>query len=141
MVPRNIIGAPIAIVLAVCLIMLVVVADQILQREAIMSGDKVDARPWLAASATEDVSRCGKTRGEIGEPAPIPFPESPYCIAELVVPFCPARRKPADLIAAPPQIPRFRDHFDGRQHGILQATMEKPVALVEAMRLTRENST
>src|SRR5207237_7281981 len=52
-VPRTVVGIAVLVVLAVRLVVLVVIGDGIVQREAVMRGDEVDAGPWFAAAAVE----------------------------------------------------------------------------------------
>ena len=47
----------VAVVLAVRLVVLVVVGDEVVEREAVMRGDEIDAGPGLAAAAVEQVGR------------------------------------------------------------------------------------
>jgi len=69
-VPRLIIIVAILVILAVGFVVLVVVADEIVQREAIVRGDEVDRRPGFAAAALEEVGRGAQPRRQrrgIGE--------------------------------------------------------------------------
>jgi hypothetical protein len=43
-IPRCVVIVAVLIPLLICIVVLVVVADEIIQREAIMSSDKIDAR-------------------------------------------------------------------------------------------------
>src|SRR6202022_4203397 len=52
----------VVVVLAVGLIALIVVADQILQSETVMNGNEVDACPGTPAAPAEDVGRAGDAR-------------------------------------------------------------------------------
>ena len=54
-IPAEIGVVPVAIVLAVRLVMLFVVADEVLQRETVMRGDEVDARPRTATAIAENI--------------------------------------------------------------------------------------
>ena len=47
---------PIPIILAVGLIMLVVVGNQVVQIKAVMRGHEIDAGPWLAPAFVEQVA-------------------------------------------------------------------------------------
>ena len=107
--------------------------------EAVVRGDEIYARPRTPAAPVELVAGAGKALGEIGHHALIAFPESADGIAEAVVPFRPARRKAAHLIAARTAIPRLGNQTHAREHRILPATVEKAAAFVETMRLAAEN--
>src|ERR1700731_2004075 len=99
------------VVLAVRLVVLVVVGDQVMHGETIVRGDEVDAGPGLAAAAAERIRRCGEARRHFGGLAFVAFPERAHGVAELVVPFSPTRWEAADLIAAGTDVPRFGDHL------------------------------
>ena len=49
-VPREVVRVAVAVVFAVRFVVLVVVGDEIVQREAVVRGDEIDARPGLAAA-------------------------------------------------------------------------------------------
>ena len=104
-------GVPVAVILAVRLVVLLVVGDEVVQREAVVRGDEVDARPGLAAAAVEDVGRAGQARRERRRRR-LAAPEVAHRIAVLVVPFRPARREAADLVAAGAAIPGLGDQLD-----------------------------
>src|ERR1700730_16543733 len=128
----------VAVLLAVRLVVLVVVGDEVAKREPIMGGDEVDARPGLSATKVELVGRGAETRRQglrTGFAAPIVAD----CVPERVVPFGPARRKPADLIASGPAIPRLGDQLHLGEPGILAYRFEKAALGFEAVRFAREN--
>ena len=52
-VPGPVVGRAVVVVFAVRVVVLLVVGNAVVQREAIMSGDEVDAGPGLAALAVE----------------------------------------------------------------------------------------
>src|SRR5215208_1268034 len=104
-----------------------------------MGGDEVDAGPGLAAAAVEQVGRAGHSGGEIGDLPLIPLPIAPHGIAEAVVPLGPAWREVADLIAAGADVPWLGDQLHPRQHRVLAAAVEEPAALIEAVRLARQD--
>src|SRR6185503_5410213 len=97
-VPRAVVRVPVAVALAVRVVVLVVVRDEVVEREAVVGGDEVDARPGLAAALVEGVGRGAKAwrerlHGGFGAPVVA------HRVAELVVPLRPARREAADLVA------------------------------------------
>ena len=129
---------PVLVVLAIRLVVLLVVGDEVVQGEPVMGGDEIDAGPGLAAAVIEDVAGRAKPRGE-GARRCLTAPEIAHRVAEFVVPFGPARRKAADLVAAGPAIPRLGDQLDGAQHRVLAARFEEAALIVEAVRLARED--
>src|SRR6185436_5128541 len=65
-IPRAVVRVAVAVVLAVGLVVLVVVGDDVVQREAVVRGDEVDARPGLAAAVVEFRRRGAQARRERG---------------------------------------------------------------------------
>ena len=124
-----VVGA-VAIVFLVRLVVLVLVADQIGEREAVVDGDMIDLacgpRPsWRIAapmrSARWPCRRAGRHRP----------PVAPQRLAIDVVPLRPAGRKAADLIAAKPDVPRFGDQLDVGENRILPDRGEEHAVRVE----------
>src|SRR6185312_13748289 len=103
-----------------------------------MGGDEIDAGPRPPTAMVEEVARgaepCRQRRGRRRA-----FPEVAHGIAELVVPFGPARREGADLVAARTQIPRLGDQLHRAEDGILAARLEEAALIVEAVGLTRQD--
>ena len=137
-VRRSVVGRAVLVVLAVRLVVLVVVGDEIVQREAIVRGDEVDRGPRLPPAALEQIRRRAQPRRERAG-GRVPCPEAPGRVAELIVPLRPARRKAADLVAPGPAVPRLRDQLDGLQDRILAARLEESALIVEPVRLARED--
>ena len=54
-IPRAVVAAAVVVVLAVRLVVLVVVGDEVVEREAVMRGDEVNAGPGLAPLAIETI--------------------------------------------------------------------------------------
>src|SRR4029077_6802780 len=90
--------APVAIIFAVRLVVLVGIAHEILQGEAVMDSDEIDARPRPPTAISENIRGTRDPRGEIGDETPVASPEAPHSVAILSVPFGPAGREVAELI-------------------------------------------
>src|SRR5690606_29923693 len=138
-VPREVIVAAVAIVLVVVLVVLLVVGHQILEGEAVVGGDEVHRAERPATALVEQVTRGRQAGGEIGELAVVAFPECTYGVAELVVPFRPARREAANLVAAGAAVPRLGDQLGLGQYRVLATSDEEAVALVEAFMFAAED--
>ena len=112
-IPRVVVGAPVAIVFVVRFVVLVVVRNEVVQRESVVRGDEVDARPRFSPAPVEEVRGCREALRDAGGLAFVAFPVRAHRVAELVVPLGPARRKLAHLISARPDVPRLGDqlHF------------------------------
>src|SRR3982074_1262000 len=124
------------IVFAVRLIVLLVIGNEVVKRESIMRGDEVYGGPRLSAAFVKQVRGCGKARRQVSQLALITLPERAHRIAKAVIPFGPARRKMAHLIASGAAVPWFRDQLDLTQDRILPARIQKAPAFVEAGRLS-----
>src|SRR5262249_41084660 len=109
----------VAIAFAVRLVVLVVVADEIAEREAVMGGDEIDARPGPPAVVAEDVGRAGQARGKLARDTLIALPEAPHGVAILSVPLGPAGGQIAELIPSGAHIPGLGNELQRREHGIL----------------------
>src|SRR5258705_9554120 len=104
-----VVGA-VAIVLAIGLVVLLVVAEQVGQRETVMHGDVIDAGPRIAAVMIEQIGGAGHAAGHLADQAAFAAPVTPHRAAIAVVPFRPLRGKRADLVAAEADVPGFADH-------------------------------
>ena len=129
----------VVVVLAVGEVVLVVVADEVVQGEAVMRGDEVDRGPGLAPALVEELGRGGEAGGEIGQLVLAADPVFADVVAVAVVPFRPARREAPDLIAAGAAVPGLGDELDLGEHRVLPAGIEEAAALVEAVVLARED--
>src|SRR6185312_5494491 len=98
-----------------------------------MGGDEIHAGPRVAATLAETVRGSGEPGCHFGQLAFVAFPVGSDRIAELVVPFRPARRKPAHLITAGSDVPGFGNELDGGEHRVLQTGIQKSMSLVEAV--------
>src|SRR5262249_40815458 len=108
-IPAEIAVVPVAILLAVRLVVLLVVADEVGEGEPVMGGDEVDAGPGATAGMAEDVGGAGEARGEVGGDPFIALPEAPDRVAILRVPLRPARREAAELVAVGAGVPWLGD--------------------------------
>src|SRR5688500_14034302 len=95
----------VAVLFAVRFVVLVVVGDEIVQREAVVRGDEVDASPGFTSAVVENVSRRGEALRKLGHLAFIAFPVRAHRVAVFVIPFGPARRKLPDLVTAGTDVP------------------------------------
>ena len=106
-IPAEVGIASVAIVVAIGLIVLFVVADQVLQCETVMRGNKIDACPRAPAPVAEDVGRPRHARSQIGDEPLVTLPKAPHCVAVLPIPLCPTWRKIAQVVAVGAEIPRL----------------------------------
>ncbi|MNO86083.1 hypothetical protein D3C76_774730 [compost metagenome] len=121
----------ILVVLVVGLVVLVVVRDQVAQRETVVGGDEIHRAIRTSATLVEQFAGSGHAPGEVGELAFVAFPEGTHGIAEAVVPLHPTGGEATDLIATGTTVPGFGDQFYLAQDRVLAAGDEEAVALVE----------
>src|SRR5690606_36271855 len=138
-VPGAVVGMPVPVVFAVGLVVFVVIGNQVVQRKAVMRGNEIHAGPGFAPAPVELVAGCRDAGGKVGGRAGVALPEAAYGVPEPVVPFRPARREAAYLVAAWPAIPGLRDQFDAGQHRILPAAVEESSAFIETVGLSAED--
>ncbi len=115
-VPRPVVVRAVLVVLEVGLVVLLVVRDEVVQREAVVGGDEVDRRGRPPAVVAVEVARAGEARGEVGD-ALLAAPEVAHDVAVDAVPLAPQHGELADLVAAGPDVPRLGDQLDLREHG------------------------
>ena len=108
-IPTSVIVGAVAILFPVCLIVLGVVAHQILQSEAVVRGDEVDAGIGTPSAACVEIARPRNAVGKFSNQPTISFPIGPHCVAVFVVPLRPAHGKLSNLISAFAQVPRLGD--------------------------------
>ena len=123
------------VVLAVRLVVALVVADEVVQREPVMGADEVHRGPGLASGGSENLARAGHRARQRRQLAGIAAPVGADGVAELVVPLAPAGREAADLITAAADIPGFGDELHLGQHRILTDGPQKAGLLREVMRV------
>src|SRR5689334_6599883 len=95
----------VAVLFAVGLIVLVVVRNEIAQREAVMRRHEVDRRRWRPAGFAVHVRTAGKTRREIVHRTGLTAPEVAHRVAIPAVPLAPAAGEVANLVSAHRRIP------------------------------------
>src|SRR6202022_4511511 len=79
-VPRVVVVGAVLVVLAVGLVVLVVVGDQVAQGEAIVGGDEVDAAGWSATAQPIQVAAAAQAIGQLGDLAGVAFPELAHVV-------------------------------------------------------------
>lgn len=83
---------PVAIALAIGVIVFFVIADRIHQRETVMRGQEIDRRVAALPGMIELPGRAGQPVGQFGNLAAIAAPEAADTVTILVVPFQKWRR-------------------------------------------------
>jgi hypothetical protein len=124
-VPRAVVPEPVPVVLAVVLVVLIVIGDQVAHGEAVMAGDQVDRGERPPAVLLVQVTGPGQPDSEIAQRGVPTAPEIPDPVSVLAVPFGPQRREVPDLVAALAHVPRFGDELDLGHHRILLDQVEE----------------
>src|SRR5262249_439683 len=124
-VPAAVVIGAVAVLLEVRFVVLVLVAQQVVQRETVVRSHEVHARRRLAGGGFEQVARSGQARSQRADQAGVAAPPGARRVAILVVPLRPARRKTAQAIAVRPEIPGLGDQLYLRERRILLDRGEK----------------
>ena len=134
-IPAVVVVVAVAVVLAVGLVVLLVVGNQIVQREAVVRGDEVDAGLRAATVVVELLAGAGNLAGEGAAVLVGLQPEAAHRVTEAVVPLAPARQIGAQLVAAAGRVPGLGDQLDASQGRILPDGLEEGGVAVEAARI------
>ena len=134
-----ILAMAVLIFLAIDLVVPFTVADQIIEREAVVTGHKIDARGRTTSVAFENIAGTMQAPRELGQHAGITAPEAAHGVTIAIVPFTPTGRKAPQLIASRADVPRLRNQLDARQRRVLLHGVEEAAALIEAVRLPPEH--
>src|SRR5690606_33125174 len=110
-VPAEVVIAAVAVVLAVRLVVLTVIADEVVEREAVVARDEVDAVRRPTAVPAVEVAAARDPGRDVTEHAGIAAQETAHRVSIHAVPFEPPKaREVADLIE-PAGIPRLGDQL------------------------------
>src|SRR4030095_14906646 len=113
-VPAAVVIAAVAIAFAILFIMLMIVGDDIVQCEAIVTGNEVDAFFGFALSMGVDLGPAEQTVGHALDGAIRAPEEVANIVAESIIPLFPAiSDEAADLIKSC-RVPCLRNHFGAR---------------------------
>ena len=134
-VPRPVVVAAVGAVLAVGLVVLAVVGDQVGEREAVVAGDEVDRGDRPAPAGLVQVAGAGQPGGELGQGRRA-GPRQKSRTVSRYLPFHsdPQRREVAHLVAALADVPRLGDQLDLGDHRVLLDQVEEggqPVHVVQ----------
>ena len=122
-VPGIVAVRAVLVVFAVALVMLGVVGDQVVQGEAVVAGDEVDAVVGGAAVVAIQVRGTGKPPAHFGDVPGVALGETAHGVAEAAVPFGPVDGKVADLIGA--GVPGLGDEDGAAEYGVLRGGIEE----------------
>ena len=132
-IPRAVVVVAVAVVLAVRLVVLLVPGVEVGQREAVVRGDEVDARPWPPPAPVEDVAGAEEVAGEVVDGAVVALDVGADVVAEAAVPLGPAGREVSDLVAPLPEVPALGDRLDLGEHRVLGDGVEERAVEVDGV--------
>src|SRR6185369_10587762 len=132
-IEAQILRMAVLVILLIGFVVLLVVRDQIGQRESVMRSDEIDAGPGAPAAMVEQIGRSADACGKLWQHMLIAAPIAPYRIPVAIVPFRPAWREVAKLIASRPDVPGFRDQLYVLQGGGLSHRIEESAAGIESV--------
>src|SRR6185312_11280525 len=131
-VRADVVIRTVAIVLAVRLVVFALIGEEIGEGKPVVDGHVIDARARASAAVLELQRRAGHGMRHVADQIAFAAPEPAGSLAVDVVPFRPAGREAADLIAAEPDVPRLGDQLDVGEHRILQDCRKKRSVAIEA---------
>ncbi|SAI94026.1 Uncharacterised protein [Enterobacter cloacae] len=112
MVEAMVIVSPIAILLAVCLIVFLIETNAVAQRKTVVCRQQVNGGRRTFAVTLEEIAGAGKATGKLPQRQIARQPEAADGIAEVVVPLGKQRREIPHLITALSDIPGLRDQLN-----------------------------
>ena len=115
----------ITVVLTVGRVVLLVVADQVIEREAVVCGDEVNGVRWAAPVVLVQVRRTSQAGSELAQRGCLTAPEVTHSVAVFAVPLAPQRGEVANLVAVFTHIPGFCDQLDLADNRILLHKVKK----------------
>ncbi len=128
----------VAIALAVGLVVLVLVGDEVGEGEAVVRGHEVHRRPRPAARMVVQITRPGDPVAQIGHRGRAVRPCRADGVPVTAVPFRPRRRERAHLVTAPADVPRLGDELDGGQQRVGVDGGQQRCRRVESVGVARE---
>ena len=139
-VPAQVVVGAVAVVFAVGLVVLAVVRHQVLEREAVVAGDEVDALRRLARARAVQVGAAEQAVGQPRDGAVVAAHEGTHVVAEVAVPLLPAvADEVADLVQAG-GVPRLGDQLGAGEHGVgLDVPQHRRVGQRVALLVARED--
>src|ERR1700756_1738859 len=117
-VPREVVVRPVPVPFAIGLIVLFVIRNQIVQREAVVAGHKVYALFGLAFLVSVDIGAAEHALRQCAHPAGVAFYKATDVVAEPAIPLLPAVADKASDLIETGGIPRLCDQFGAGENGV-----------------------
>src|SRR4029453_18568133 len=113
-------------------------ADEIVEGEAIVRGDEVDAGIGASPAMLVKIGASRQAIGQLADLAFIALPETAHCVPIFAVPFRPEDGEISDLIASFADVPWPGDQLYLREDRVLVNDFEESMQLVHPIRVARE---
>src|SRR5262249_19506327 len=113
-IPASIIVCSITVIFAVCFIVLVVIRDEVVQREAVMTSHKIDTLLRLAFFMPVN---CRATKQTVSKPcygSSFATKKAPHVVSKTSIPFLPTVSNKTAYLIKPSRVPGFCDEFGSR---------------------------
>src|SRR5439155_6055888 len=117
-VPAPVVVGAVAVLLAVRLVVLPVVRDQIVEREAVVTGHEVDALLGLALLVAVDLGAADQAVGEAPERPARAAEEVSHVVAEPSVPLLPAVPDEATHLVQARRVPGLGEELGAGEHRV-----------------------
>ena len=124
-VPGSVVAFAVAVAFTIGHVVLFVVADQVVEGEAVVGDDKVDGGGGAPSVIGVEVGGAGEAGGKFAEGGRFAAPEVAHGVAVFAVPFGPEGWEVAHLIATLADVPRLSDEFDLGNHRVLLHQVEE----------------
>ena len=134
-VPGLVVIRAVLVVFAVGLVVLLVVGDQVAQREAVVGDDEVDRRDRATTGVGVQIAGSRETRSEFAQRGRFTAPEVAHRVAVATVPFRPQRGEVADLVATVAKVPGLGNELDLGDHRVLLDDVEEGGQAVDLVEL------
>ena len=134
-VPRAVVVSSVVVVLAVRLVVLAVVGDQVGEGEPVMRGDEIDAGVGAPPGPLVQVGAAGQPVGEIRQGVVSATPVVTDGVAVAPVPLRPQGREVAHLVAALADVPGLGDELDLAHHRVHLNEVEERGQAVDLVEL------
>ncbi len=128
----------VVVVLAVGLVVFLVAAHEVVQREAIVRDEEVDAGVGAAPVVLEKIAGTREPRGQLAHLRVVAFPVGPHTVAILAIPLGPTHREVPHLITSLAHVPRLGDELHALEHRVLMDDIEEAPELVHLVQFAGE---
>src|SRR6516225_9915107 len=118
-IPGVVIVRTVLIIFTIRCIVLLVVADEVLESEPIVCGDEIDTRVRTPAVVLVEIAAAGEAVGEVRQLAFVPLPVAAHRITIFAIPLRPQHREIAHLISPVTDVPWFCNELDLRNNRVL----------------------